>query len=200
RDEDERPKNLTQRLRRSLRLNAGVSALEREEDGYEDEQRPPVVDLPPEIVLDQEDEAEADEGDSRDPRAVPIRMPDWRSVAHEVILVRFGLTAPLRREELTEQPLDFVAQQWVEPPARAVVRPRCIEELRVGSHRTSFLVGRSEDHQGDTSEDGRARVSAPANGDPLCGRSFICRGSGPRRPAAQRAPPVYPRRRWCPCS
>src|SRR5207237_7046897 len=59
RDEDERPKNLTQRLRRPLRLKARVAALEREEHGYEDEERPPVVDLPPEIVLDQEDDAQA---------------------------------------------------------------------------------------------------------------------------------------------
>src|SRR5437762_4838096 len=43
------------------------------------------MDLPPEVVLDQEDDAETDESESRNPRAVTTRMPSWRGVAHAVI-------------------------------------------------------------------------------------------------------------------
>src|SRR5438045_249272 len=114
------------------------------------------MDLPPEVVLDQEDDAETDESESRNPRAVTTRMPSWRGVAHAVILVRLGPAPSLRREELSEQRFDVVAQQRVEAPPRTVIRPPRVEQLRVGPHRSGLFVGGAEDHERDASEDGRA--------------------------------------------
>jgi hypothetical protein len=45
----------------------------------------------------------------------------------DAILVGLGSTPALRGEELGEQPLDLVAQQRVEPPARTMIRPRRVK-------------------------------------------------------------------------
>src|SRR5438309_2689281 len=72
------------------------------------------------------------------------------------MLVRLGPAFPLRREERGEEPLDVVAQQRVEAPARTMIGPGSVEKLRVGSHRARLLVRRTEDDECDPCEHGGA--------------------------------------------
>src|SRR5437588_64119 len=64
----------------------------------------------------------------------------------------------MRREEIAEEPLGRLAGRRGITPPWAVIRPRCVEQLRGRSDRTGLLVGCAEDDQSDPREDRRGRA------------------------------------------
>src|SRR5207245_11166652 len=64
----------------------------------------------------------------------------------------------MRREEIAEEPLGLFAGRREITPPWAVIRPRCVEQLRGRSDRTGLLVGGAEDDQRDPREDRRGRA------------------------------------------
>src|SRR5207302_1360683 len=64
----------------------------------------------------------------------------------------------MRREEIAEEPLGLFAGRREITPPWAVIRPRCVEQLRGRSDRTGLLFGCAEDDQSDPREDRRGRA------------------------------------------